>query len=414
MITLPTKHATTEHRPKAGNDVNTILDSVLSSSDPELTTSEADYIDWYNPDIDLSGLWSLQGNETASQSPLSGWSSLEGEQLDSLFNISIPAQPTANSRSLIMRPNIKTGAHGIANLILHTLKSYLLMMLRHSTLPPFIHPRTITRDFDKFDVEPLTNCISLMHILRSEIRGSRKLFWKNVRLECERLLADHPRLSDWELLAGKQAISIYILIRLDEGATEQNNFDPLLLATVAAISKQLKGGDMVRKTQLMCRNGSLDTNWEDWIFEESERRLDLDLPLAKKHRSTALIQPQRLCVIHRVVNLLVYFDPAAICDMSSEFVIAPLPAKKQLWEASDELTWRTESKKAPKIQTCFGLAKTGKIKKLHEVQPGGSDSASPCETVNATTSESAGHWEEWCSGMDSLGGIVMLAASLIV
>jgi hypothetical protein len=30
-----------------------------------------------------------------------------------------------------------------------------------------------------------------------------------------------------------QAISIYILIRLDEGATEENDFDSLLLAAVS-------------------------------------------------------------------------------------------------------------------------------------------------------------------------------------
>lgn len=29
-----------------------------------------------------------------------------------------------------------------------------------------------------------------------------------------------------------QAVTIYILFRLDEGETEQNDFDPLLLATV--------------------------------------------------------------------------------------------------------------------------------------------------------------------------------------
>jgi hypothetical protein len=30
-----------------------------------------------------------------------------------------------------------------------------------------------------------------------------------------------------------QAVSIYILIRLDEGATEENDFDSLLLAAVS-------------------------------------------------------------------------------------------------------------------------------------------------------------------------------------
>lgn len=34
-----------------------------------------------------------------------------------------------------------------------------------------------------------------------------------------------------------QAVSIYILIRLDEGATEENDFDSLLLAVVTVCCK---------------------------------------------------------------------------------------------------------------------------------------------------------------------------------
>lgn len=64
------------------------------------------------------------------------------------------------------------------------------MMLRHGTLPPFIHPRLISSHAENTRMEPLTNCVSLMHMIGSRIQGSRKLFWKNVRLECERLCAE--------------------------------------------------------------------------------------------------------------------------------------------------------------------------------------------------------------------------------
>lgn len=40
-------------------------------------------------------------------------------------------------------------------------------------------------------------------------------------------------LTKWELLAAMQALSIYILVRLDEGETEHNDFDFLLLEAVA-------------------------------------------------------------------------------------------------------------------------------------------------------------------------------------
>lgn len=42
----------------------------------------------------------------------------------------------------------------------------------------------------------------------------------------------HMSLSRWELLTAMQALSIYILIRVDEGETEYNDFDALLIAAV--------------------------------------------------------------------------------------------------------------------------------------------------------------------------------------
>jgi hypothetical protein len=71
-----------------------------------------------------------------------------------------------------------------------------MMMQRHNgsqnSLPPFIHPHLASSDFgidmgeNADPMEPLHNCISLVHMLGGGVRGSRKLFWKNVRLECER------------------------------------------------------------------------------------------------------------------------------------------------------------------------------------------------------------------------------------
>jgi hypothetical protein len=36
----------------------------------------------------------------------------------------------------------------------------------------------------------------------------------------------------WEILTALQALSVYIVMRLDEGETDDNDFDFLLLATV--------------------------------------------------------------------------------------------------------------------------------------------------------------------------------------
>jgi hypothetical protein len=179
-----------ENRQEASNDGNIVLDS---------TVVGGEYLDWDVPDIDFADFLNLQMNDDTFQYPLSGSASLVRhstpstnstvpvQQAISSPNVLIPALPTSNPRSLIQRPKMKTGAQRVANLILHTLKSYPLMMIRHNTLPPFIHPHLISSNVENNDMEPLTNCICLVHMISSGVQGSRKLFWKNVRMECERL-----------------------------------------------------------------------------------------------------------------------------------------------------------------------------------------------------------------------------------
>lgn len=43
--------------------------------------------------------------------------------------------------------------------------------------------------------------------------------------------------------------------------------------------------------------------------------------------------------------MLVHFEPAAICSLPKDLVLAPLPARKELWEAKDESAWSQETEK---------------------------------------------------------------------
>ena len=112
--------------------------------------------------------------------------------------------------------------------------------------------------------------------------------------------------------------------------------------------------------------------------------------------------------------MLVYFEPAAMCDLKEMgLILAPLPGKKQLWEAGDELVWKTESEREPGVRTAFGLAADGKLVTLDEDNLYCSDTMLLHKFANARSpSRSTAKWEEWCSGMDGFGGLVMLAASL--
>lgn len=53
-------------------------------------------------------------------------------------------------------------------------------------------------------------------------------------------------MSKWELLAAMQALAIYIIIRLDDGETEYNGFDSLLIAAVTvSLGNTLRSVDLV-------------------------------------------------------------------------------------------------------------------------------------------------------------------------
>ncbi len=99
-----------------------------------------------------------------------------------------------------------------------------------------------------------------------------------------------------------------------------------------------------------------------------------------------------------------------MCEADGEVVLAPLPAQKLLWEASDEYAWKLKGETETEAQREFGLARNGRLIRMDEDavsgKPGGVWDA-------VATSNSTAKWNEWCSGMDGIGGLVMLAASLI-
>ncbi|GAM37301.1 hypothetical protein TCE0_023r07116 [Talaromyces pinophilus] len=393
------------------NDGDFVLDKTLAMPDAEIANLED--LDLLNPDFDFGEfLLTSQTNDGKAfpSSPTMEWSPLDSQQstTNKQLSLSIPLSLPYTPRSLIQRPETRAGTQRIANLMFHTLKSYPQMMLRPDTLPPFIHPAWVSDGvFDNDHMEPLNNCISLVHMVNSRVRGSRKLFWRNVRMECERLCEEYPRMKKWELLAAMQALAIYIIMRLDEGETEYNNFDLLLCKTVILISRQ-------HNLHLDSRDSNPESKWQKWIYTESNRRL---------------------CIIYKIINMLIYFEPSGDCDSrETGLVLAPLPARKQLWEANDEIAWKMEADKdiqqGPRTATtesrcsssppAFGLATNGELVSLDMRQGQNFCSRAAVSLRTQQTlldggksSKGRANWEDWCAGMDGLGGLVMLAASLL-
>ncbi|KAL6237650.1 hypothetical protein BDW75DRAFT_203294, partial [Aspergillus navahoensis] len=229
-------------------------------------------------------------------------------------------------RLLTRRPESSTGGKRTTHLILQTLKSYLHMMLRDHILPPFIHPRSIPQGFsmnsrishEYSSMGPLEACLSMLDKIKNS--EGRKSFWNHVRTQCEQLCSgQYQQLGKWELLGAMQAFSVYLLVMLDEGETDENNLDFFLLAGVTVLAKQLSGVRALNDSGSSLYSTDLEVSWNEWIFEESRRRLS---------------------IIYRIVNMLTYFQPAARCDLPTDLVLAPLPAKKALWEANDWTKWR--------------------------------------------------------------------------
>lgn len=146
-----------------------------------------------------------------------------------------------------------------------------------------------------------------------------------------------------------------------------------------------------------------------------------------------------MAVVFRVMTMLVYFEPTPRCVLPPDMFLAPLPAKKQLWEAGDERLWRAEADRNKDEKhgggsggsllpaENFGLTSAGEIVRL-----GGDDRPLPLSCYSDRRRETpprprpagaddgdsfpqraVASWEEWSEGMDDLGGLVMLAASLI-
>jgi hypothetical protein len=106
--------------------------------------------------------------------------------------------------------------------------------------------------------------------------------------------------------------------------------------------------------------------------------------------------------------MLIYFDPAALCDLDTDLVLSPLPSRKTLWEAGDKFAWKEVNERGSPHQPNFALASNGDLVELDIGKPCSGGLSLYAEFQSRRTAS----WQEWCAGMDSFGGLVMLAASL--
>lgn len=158
------------------------------------------------------------------------------------------------------------------------------------------------------------------------------------------------------------------------------------IPSIQILSQQFARSDLAPQAE-----NEEDNTWREWLFRESRRRVTL---------------------IYRVINMLIYFEPSAACTLPTELLLAPLPAKKELWQAADESTWRATTSRS---SWAFGMASDGGLVKLDEGRLVSNDVWMGHQPLDARALlwEPA-EWEEWCAGMDGMGGMIMLLCSLLL
>lgn len=71
---------------------------------------------------------------------------------------------------------------------------------------------------------------------------------------------------------------------------------------------------------------------------------------------------------------------------------------------------KAERDKQSSPRAAFGLATNGELVRLDEMDLYGGYGTITTKEDHRTSDQ---NWEEWCSGMDSFGGLVLLTASLV-
>ena len=103
-------------------------------------------------------------------------------------------------------------------------------------------------------------------------------------------------------------------------------------------------------------------------------------------------------------------EPGGLCSVRDGFLLSPLPARKQLWEARDESQWIQEMSRDLGAPSSFGVMMDGKMVRLNAEQLNCRSEVTSTKPESPKVSNE--NWQEWCAGMDGLGSLIMLAVSL--
>ncbi|KAF2807717.1 uncharacterized protein BDZ99DRAFT_392022 [Mytilinidion resinicola] len=262
------------------------------------------------------------------------------------------------------------------NLVIQSLRSFPTMMLRRDTFPWFIHPHSqlLSRPPRASLPEALTTCMSIAQMFASRTSETKSYLWCTIKAEYRHFVDEKHHMPIFELLAATQACMVYLIMCIVDQSpeSEETSLDLLMALHTLYVSFKEASAGAILKDEL----SSPSSNWEDWIFAESQRRL---------------------AHLWLLIGCVICIKTGIPCDPLQSYRSLPLPGLKNLWEAPTQSAWEFEYEASHILHTS-GLVTLGD---LVDAQKSG---YSP---------SNAQKLDKWNAGVDNLGALLNLIGTMV-
>ncbi|KAJ2977656.1 hypothetical protein NQ176_g4250 [Zarea fungicola] len=384
---LPPSHATNDtEAPRPVYTENSQLEGALAQWDPidSVTTQPSSSGTW---DLNFEDIDPLAVDAAFAEPQFSDpmMATLADETYMMQDPDLVPWMPRMPARRLFQSRAFPKASHKpLVVLLTGILRSYPYMMLRRNSLPPFVHSFIFSHaenGVGKPQQQALITCVGLVQLFKNRSDLNKSMVWKLIKLEQDRILANHSEFDRWELLASLQALLIYCLLRLQEVPAGQDGLETGLITTVNRVFDKLvvlAGGIFQIKFA-----DETNVTWLDWVFNESRRRTVL---------------------IFQILGLLIDLSTEASSYANCGQILIPLPKNSTLWTADGPAAWKAECDDVfAKERPVYGVSDSGDLTKIVLIFSGDSFSYT----------RSVGNWDEWRAEVGDLGTLVMMVAALL-
>jgi hypothetical protein len=199
--------------------------------------------------------------------------------------------------------------------------------MSEDSCPPSIHHslfRRSARTKTPISEDPIIICQKITRKFTAREAYGDPSIWNAIAFEQERLYDQRGSLDKWLHLSSAQALTVYLLMLAGQRESVLANHPNLAITLLFTLGANFEKLNQIHPGFVTATEQSRDRpTWEDWIFAESKLRT-----------ATAYF----------ILALQFEVQFGLPCDRESDYELEDvnLPASKTLWEAKNELSWRTE------------------------------------------------------------------------